>query len=125
MDFHILQGATYPYLKYGITNNMLRNNHILLSKDDSVAVTFSMYDETGNFIILNESGKFEINTDYNYNFDYFLVFEFSDIDTSRVGIFMGEFVIDILNKNQKLKVPLFDKINIYIKPTKTKTEVKH
>lgn len=124
MNFFIYKDATYPYLKFGLTSEMLRNNNISINPStDVIAVTFSMFDDSGNPKILNVSGDFEVNEDYNYKEIYFLVFKFKQIDTDTPGVYLGEFLVDILDKDLKLKFPLYGNINIYVKETNTKSEV--
>jgi hypothetical protein len=129
MKFFIKKGSNYPVLKFPLTQNMLEEYDITDDMLDSVAVTFSMVNEdNGLFRIANKCADLIINRnrpDYPDEEEYTLTFQFTEKQTNKVGIFLGEFVLDFLDTECKckIKLPTTDKIYIIISDTITKTSV--
>lgn len=129
MNFFIKKNSTLPLLVFQITEKIQREFNLTDDMFENVGVTFSMVNaETGAFKIANKAGGIFINDNYAENPDlekFSLTFQFCEKQTSGVGNYLGEFVIDFLNNPSigKLKLPIDTEINIVIKDTITKTSI--
>jgi hypothetical protein len=104
--------------KYDITNEMM----------EDVAVTFSMINEgTGIYHIANVEAEVIVNNDrpeYPDEKTFTLAYQFSVKETSKAGLFLGEFKLDFLGDNcGKITMPTDDKLIISIQDSITKTDV--
>jgi len=129
MDFFIKQNSTLPRLIYPISPKVLERFRIKKEMFENVAITFSMYDfGSGTYYIANKFAEIEINTDKleRGGSDVFiLTYKFTEKQTKKSGVFIGEFVIDFLGEDGcgKLKLPISENLNIFIVPSITKTTV--
>lgn len=127
--FFIKKNSTLPKLKFGLTEQLRTYYNITDDMMDNCAVTFSLQNsDTGNYIIANKGADLVVNDNFDENqFDekYSLVYKFSLNDTSRPGIFYGEFKVDFLGENTcgKITFPITDKITVVIQDSLTKTTV--
>lgn len=121
MDFFIRQGATDPILKMRLIddgkNDKSSFNELLENSD----ITFEMSDtKTGIPYILNAPCSLALRTKkYNQTTDeYYIVYRFTELQTSETGKFEGKFIIQFLDTGQnnttKLIVPIRDKLYINI-----------
>lgn len=121
MDFYIRQGATDPILKMRLIddgkNDKSSFNDLLLNSD----ITFEMTDaKTDIPYILNAPCSLTLRTKkYNQTTDeYYIVYRFTELQTSETGRFEGKFTIQFLDENQtpstKLIVPIREKLFINI-----------
>ncbi len=105
--------------QYSIDEHLLRQ----------AVATFSMVDsETGHHVIANSPAEFFINTEpYKISTQgkYVLKYRFDKFSTDGAGKYFGEFKIDILHPEYmgKITVPTSEKLNIFITPSITKTDV--
>lgn len=128
MRFFIKQYSTLPYLEFEL-EDISKEYNISNENWENCAVTFSMYDKKNNiYRIANKEAKLVvkervINLGDPYN--YYLRYEFTEKDTSKIGDFIGEFKVDFLNDHHmgKLTVPITDKIEIFVKDSITRTTV--
>jgi hypothetical protein len=128
-NFYIGQHSTLPELTYSIPKTFFDkysiDNDMLMQ---SVA-TFSLIDsDTGIFIIANSPAMFIINTDpYKISKQgrYLLKYRFERFDTTESGKYFGEFKLDILHPDfmGKITFPTTGKLNVFITPSITKTDV--
>jgi len=99
----------------------------------NATVTFSMIDvNCGKYIIANKSGsillveKDSLSCGSDNN-EYIIYYEFKSKDTKKSGIFLGEFTINFFdsdgNSKGDLKVPMSEKLNIFIESSFSKTSV--
>ena len=121
MDFFIRQGATDPILKMRLIddgkNDKSSFNELLENSD----ITFEMTDtETGIPFILNAPCSLALRTKkYNQTTDeYYIVYRFSELQTSEPGKYEGKFIIQFLDPNQnpttKLIVPIRDRLYVHV-----------
>lgn len=129
-NFYVKKNSTLPEIKYPLTQEIRERYDISDDMLSNVAITFSMIStETGLFRIANVGAKLVINNDrVNYPDEekYTLVYRFKESETSKVGMYSGEFTIDFLNNEfgcGKLKLPLVGQIPITITSSITKTTV--
>ena len=129
MDFFIKQNSTLPILRYPLEPKVLEKFRITKEMFENVAITFSMYDFGSNtYRIANRNADIEINVDKieRGGTDIFvLMYKFTEKQTSKPGVFIGEFVIDFLGDKGcgKLKLPISKNLNIFIQSSITKTTV--
>jgi hypothetical protein len=121
MDFFIRQGATDPILKMRLIddgkNDKSSFNELLENSD----ITFDMVNaKTGTPFILGAPCQLALRTKkYNQTTDeYYLVYRFTELQTSETGKYEGRFNIQFLDENQnpttKLIVPIREKLFINI-----------
>ena len=128
-NFIIKKNSTLPKLKYPLTQRLMEKYDITNEMMEDVAITFSMIDEdTGLYRLANVEAEVIVSNDRPEEPDeklYTLAYQFSVKETSRAGIFLGEFVIDFLSKNNcgKIKFPVDDNLIINIQDSITKTDV--
>lgn len=128
MRFFIKQHSTLPYLEFDL-ENISKEYDINNENWENCAITFSMYDKkNNNYRIANKEAKLVvkervINLGDPYN--YFLRYEFTEKDTSKIGDFIGEFKVDFLDNHNlgKITIPINESIEIFIKDSITRTTV--
>ena len=121
MDFFIRQGATDPILKMKLIddgkNDKSSFNELLENSD----ITFDMTNtKTGIPFILGATAQLALRTKkYNQTTDeYYIIYRFTELQTSEPGKFEGIFTIQFLDESQepttKLIVPIREKLYINI-----------
>lgn len=128
MKFFIKQYATYPILKFPLTQRIMEKYDITDEMMENVAVTFSMIDENGNFYIANYEADLnlsEVRYEDPDEVKYTLIYNFSKFDTTYPGQYRGEFKLDFLLDGCSIGItlPVDDYINIRIFGSITKTDV--
>ena len=121
MDFFIRQGATDPILKMRLIDDGKNDKSSFNELLENSTITFEMIDtKTGIPSILNAECSLALRTKkYNQTTDeYYIVYRFTELQTSESGKFEGKFIIQFLDTNQdpttKLIVPIRDKLFINI-----------
>lgn len=121
MNFFIRKGSTEPVLKMKLIddgrndkssfNEMLENSIIIFemfSIENDIPIILN-----GKCAVTNSSKKFNNVTD-----EYYIVYRFTEEQTSEVGKFEGKFTISFLDSNQKITskliVPIREKLYINI-----------
>ena len=130
MVFNIKQNSTLPTLKMKLINDG-RNDFNKFAEDlENAAITFSMKDEkTGIYKVANKEGKIILkNLAYtDSKKEYYIGYEFTENDTSRPGIYIGEFKIIFFNENMEqngsLIVPIGETLYIHIIDSFVKSDV--
>ena len=128
-NFYIGQYSTLPELRYSISESFLRQNSIDENMLRYAVATFSLiHSENNVFRVANSPAQFEINTEpfkISEQGKYVLKYRFKRIDTSESGKFFGEFKLDILHPNHigRLTFPSTERINVFITPSITKTNL--
>jgi hypothetical protein len=121
MEFFIRQGSSDPILKMRLIddgkNDKSSFNDLLENSD----ITFEMSDvKTNEPFILNAPCSITTRTKhYNQTTDeYYIVFRFTEQQTSQIGRFEGKFTIQFLdvhsNPTTKLIMPIKEKLIINI-----------
>ena len=126
--FFIKKNSTLPVLKYPLNQHLLERYDITNEMMGDVAVTFSMINEdTGIYYIANVEAQLIISNDrpmYPDEVKYTLAYQFNVKETSKIGLFRGEFKLDFLGENcGKITIPTDGKIVILISDSITKTTV--
>lgn len=121
MEFFIRQGATDPILKMRLIDDGKNDKSSFNSLLENSLITFEMLDvKTGGFSILN--GECSLTTRIKrfgeITDEYYVVYRFTEQQTSELGKFEGKFIIQFLDTNQdpttKLIVPIREKLFINI-----------
>lgn len=121
MEFFIRQGSTDPILKLRLIddgkNDKSSFNELLLNS----TITFEMFDvKTEEYHILNAPCSLTYRTKkYSQTTDeYYIIYRFTEEQTSTKGRFEGKITIQFLDGNQnpttKLIVPIQEKLFINI-----------
>ena len=121
MDFFIRQGATDPILKMRLIDDGKNDKSSFNELLENSEITFEMTDtKTGIPFILNAPCSLALRTKkYNQTTDeYYIVYRFTELQTSEPGKFEGKITIQFLDTDQnpttKLIVPIRDKLYINI-----------
>lgn len=131
-NFFIKKDSTLPELKYPLTQHVMEQYDITPDMLENVAVTFSMIDaDTGLYRVANVAGNLVVNNDrpeYPDEVKYTLTHRFKLSQTSKSGIYLGEFKLDIIPSGDnggcgKITLPVNGQINIIISNSITKTTV--
>ena len=132
-DVVIRQDAQLPLLEiYPIPT---QNYYKLLSYIENAIVTFSMYDDSDCYRILDKPAIINLDTpSNNLNnqtdscrelLDFTIQYLFTEKDLSKAGIYSGEFKIVFSNDGEEktLIVPIFFPLKITVLPSNTKLKV--
>jgi len=121
MDFFIRQGATEPILKMRLIDDGKNDKSSFNTLLENSDITFEMTDtKTGILYILNAPCQLALRVKkYNQTTDeYYIVYRFTELQTSEIGKYEGKFIIQFLDENQspttKLIVPIREKLYIHI-----------
>lgn len=121
MEFNIRKGATDPILKLRLIDDGKNDKSSFNELLESSEITFSMYEyPSGDPVILNSpcsittrTKKYEQTTD-----EYYVIYRFTEEETSNIGKFEGMVTIQFLDTNSnptsKLILPLKEKLFINI-----------
>jgi len=121
MDFFIRQGATDPILKMRLIDDGKNDKSAFNELLENSEITFDMVDVKTNIpIILGAEASLALRVKkYNQTTDeYYIVYRFTEEQTSQIGKFEGKFTIQFLddggNFTTKLIVPIREKLFIHI-----------
>ena len=121
MDFFIRQGATDPILKMRLIDDGKNDKSSFNTLLENSDITFEMTDvATGIPVILNAECSLALRVKkYNQTTDeFYIVYRFTEEQTSETGKFEGKFTIQFIDENQnpttKLIVPIREKLFINI-----------
>lgn len=130
MVFNIKQNATLPKLKvklYKDGRNEYNNFDEML---ENALITFAMKDTlTGIYKIANKPAQIELKDPCGQNVEnqYYITYNFTAEDTSRTGIYLGEFKIIFLNTEMEsigeLIVPISEPLYIHIIDSFVKSDI--
>ena len=121
MDFFIRQGSSNPILKMKLVDDGKNDKSSFNSQLENSVITFEMSDvKTGSPSILN--GQCSITTRIKkfgeVTDEYYIVYRFTELQTSELGKFEGKFIVQFLDTNQdpttKLIVPIREKLFINV-----------
>jgi hypothetical protein len=132
-DVVIRQDAQLPLLE--IYPIITENFSQLLSYIDNMVVTFSMFDSSDYYKILDKPAKINLDTPLNILndktdtcreiLDFTIQYLFTEKDLSKAGIYTGEFKIVFSNNEEEktLIVPIQFPLKITVLPSNTKLKV--
>lgn len=115
MEFFINKGATLPVLKMQVVKDGIADITEFMSIIENSLIYFSMIDvKTGAYKILNKKGGFVEKTfvDPNAKTEYYVYYKFTSSDTSREGLYEGEFVF--ITDTGTYILPIREKLTIKI-----------
>lgn len=113
MEFFIKRGATLPLLKMQVVNDGRVSYQNFMKFIETSSLYFSMVDlETGTPKIINRQAQFVSKTGLSPNAptEYYVIYQFTSKDTSKVGRYEGQFLMK--NDEGNLVVPIRE--NLYI-----------
>lgn len=135
MDFLIKENSTFPILKLKVVDNydldIVKFNELM----ENATVTFSMIDSnSGKYSIANKDGGiFRLknggidNITCNDSNEIIIYYEWTEADTQKCGVYVGEFTINFFdeegNSNGKLICPIGEALYIHIEKSFGKTTV--
>ena len=116
MEFFINKDATLPVVKLELIQDGRNNFMSFYNAIQNANITFSMTDiitgikkigkkKAGTSLILPESCIGE---------EYYLIYQFTEVETSKAGRYLGQFTIDFLDGSGTLIVPIREKLFINI-----------
>ena len=121
MEFFIRQTSSEPVLKLRLIDDGKNDKSSFNDLLENSSITFEMFDvKTGDHQILNAPCYITTRTKkYNQTTDeYYIVYQFTEVDTSVKGRFEGIVTIQFLDTNQapttKLIVPIKEKLYINV-----------
>lgn len=121
MEFYIRQGSTEPVLKLELIDDGKNDKSSFNDLLENSNITFEMFDiNTEEPIILNGSCQLTTKTKlYNQTTEeYYILYRFTEEQTSKVGKFEGKVIIQFLDVNQnpttKLILPVKEKLTVTI-----------
>jgi hypothetical protein len=116
MEFFIRQGASDPILKMRMIDDGKNDKSSFNDLLENATITFDMFDvNTGEPVLLNETCNITTRTKlYHQTTDeYYIVFRFTEQQTSEIGKFEGKVNVSFDNGN-KLILPVKEKLYINI-----------
>jgi hypothetical protein len=123
MIFTINKNSTLPLLKMELIKdgrNDFNKFHTLIQNS---IISFSMWDAVNGQKRISCRDAFcmlkETCLDCEEE-EYYLAYQFSEKETSKPGVYVGEFTIDFLDGSGKLIVPIKEKLEIHILETAPK-----
>ncbi len=121
MDFYIRQGATDPVLKMRLIDDGKNDKSAYNALLENSVITFEMIDiKTSSPVILGGKCSLTLRIKkYNQTTDeYYIIYRFTEEQTSQTGKFEGKFTIQFKdgsgNNTSKLIVPIREKLYIHI-----------
>lgn len=116
MEFFIRQYSTKPVLKLRLIDDGKNDKSSFNDELETATITFEMFDvKTGDAQILNAPCNVVTRTKkYNFTTDeYYIVYQFTETDTSIKGRFEGVVTI-VFSDGNKLIVPIKEKLYINV-----------
>jgi hypothetical protein len=119
MEFFINKNSTLPKLKMELVNDGRNDFRKFYEKIQNATITFTMYDvETKvkriacstasiEMVVANDCANTETPT-------YYITYQFSELQTSRVGRYNGYFTITFLAGTGTLIAPIRDELYINV-----------
>jgi hypothetical protein len=121
MEFLIRQGASDPILKLRMIDDAKNDKTSFNDLLENADITFDMYEYgTENPVILNATCNITTRTKkfQNTNDEYYIIYRFTENQTSQKGRFEGIVTIQFLDENSypttKLILPIKEKLFVNI-----------
>jgi len=119
MNFSINKDATFPLLKLELIHNGKNDYDHFMDLLQNSDIYFRMRDiDTGRYalsMVPASCVRQSTNCDDCGIENYYLVYEWKPRDTKRPGTYVGEFIIDFADMDEKrLIVPIAEELFIYI-----------
>jgi hypothetical protein len=119
MEFFINQHSTLPKLKMELINDGRNDFRNFYEKIQNATITFTMYDVNTKvkkiscsqanieMAVANDCANTETPT-------YYIAYQFTEVQTNRVGRYNGYFTIEFLDGTGKLIAPIRDELYINV-----------
>lgn len=134
MKFYINQYATLPVLAVTpVYDTRIEADNINEMLEKS-AITFTMVDSKGKLVVAHKNASLYSNIGCNKNINlddnYVIYYKFTEKETSKPGVYKGQFKIDFFNDSNSTEVsrgglilPLKEELEIIINPSNIKTTI--
>lgn len=116
MEFTIGQNSTLPLLKLQVVKNGIEDFNSMMEFIERSSIFFSMVDTTNGISKINTKvARFveKLGMDVNASSEYYVYYQFTSQDTSKVGRYEGQFVF--INDTGTLVLPIRESLYINIK----------
>jgi hypothetical protein len=121
MEFFIRQGSSSPILKMRMVDDAKNDKSSFNDLLENSNITFEMFDtKTNQYYILNGTCNVtnRIKKYSNVSDEYYIVYQFTEDQTSQVGRYEGKINIEFLdisgNTTNKLILPIREKLFINV-----------
>jgi hypothetical protein len=116
MEFFINKGATLNVLKLELIQDGRNDFHKFFELIQNANIFFTMTDVVTGIkrIGRKRAGTALITPESCVGEEYYLVYQFTEKETSRVGRYVGQFTIDFLDGTGTLIVPIREELFINI-----------
>jgi hypothetical protein len=119
MNFFIKQNSSLPSLIMRAVNDYRYDNDEFFQLMELSAVTFSMSDvKTGRLKVASKPGRLIKKPTIDNSLEYYIAYDFSEMDTNTAGVFLGEFKVTLFNSdltyNSSLIVPIAEDLYIHV-----------
>jgi hypothetical protein len=115
MDFIINKNATLPIMKLDVIQDGRNDISKIYEMIQNSNIFFSMSElETGVKIIGKKSALILPKESACGNDEYYIGYQFSEKETKKPGIYVGQFIIEFLDGSGKLIVPIREELYIHI-----------
>ena len=134
MKFYINQNATLPLLVVSPVLSTRVNSIEVNNQLENAAITFSMIDSKGKYVIAHKSASLLMRQDCDGNdvlsSIYNIYYKFTEQETSIPGMYRGQFKIDFFTEVNNprtftggLILPISQELEIIINPSFIKTTI--
>lgn len=111
MDFFINKGSNFPELIMEVIKDNHADYETFYESLQNATIRFKMSDaDTGMIKVAYKQGYCVAVGDEEYGIGY----KFTDDDVNRAGNYIGQFIIDYQDSNDRLIVPLREELKIYV-----------
>lgn len=117
MEFYINKNATLPVLKLELINDGRNDFHKFFEKVQNADIYFTMTDiVTGVKKIAKKAANIELVTPQSdcTGEEYYIIYQFTEKDSSLAGRYLGQFTIDFLDGTGTLIVPIREALYINV-----------
>lgn len=116
MEFHINKNSTLPILKLELIQDGRNDFHKFYDLIQNSNITFSMTDVITGIkrIGKKRAGTSLVTPESCMGEQYFLIYQFTQSDTSKAGRYVAQFEIDFLDGTGILIVPIREQLFINI-----------
>jgi hypothetical protein len=115
MNFFINKNSTLPVMKLDVIQDGRHDMKKIYELIQNSNIYFSMYDASSGKKIIGKNKALCLpkTSDLGYD-EYYLAYQFSEKETSKPGVYIGQFIINFLDDYGTLIVPIRQKLHIHI-----------
>lgn len=115
MDFIINKNATLPIMKLDVIQDGRNDVKEFYEKIQNSNIYFTMFDLKSGAKVIGKKPALVLpkNSECAYD-EYYLGYKFTEKETSKPGVYVGQFTIEFLDGYGKLIVPIKEELYIHI-----------